>query len=433
MVSDRYGEVGQNVRSVEDSARLLKRLYLIERELLRSLGAWHLSFATWALKTGIPRDWWQDSLHADALRSRVLELRYPKRDVDSDHDPELVAFLGELTKAANEVEFTLGIYQVVKPALIDACRAYIAGGDAINDAPSFQQIRHILIDDEAQLAEIAPILDGFADADVRAASAWINYLRQYLHSIGGLLGDGERTELQTDHECAGRADYAIPTRAVRDPRFLPAVVESPGRRPQSPREEQIWVAIDHANEVWAAEVPGAMMWHFNAMPWQFYLDVARWGYDEMRHALMGMRRLDCWGFEMGVDYPMVGDPYHAVLEKGGDLFDVVGLLYYFEREAPATKQREKARYDELGDIATAQDTDFDWADEAIHLRYGYTWLNHFFGAEAREKMEPFVQRAGEMWETWLKERWERGEDGYAGFMERIEAKIANAELAGTTS
>jgi uncharacterized ferritin-like protein (DUF455 family) len=208
---------------------------------------------------------------------------------------------------------------------------------------------------------------------------------------------------------------------------LPAVVESPLRRPRNAREQQVWYAIDHANEVWAAEVPGAMMWHFSEMPWQFYLDVARWGWDEMRHALMGKRRLDAWEFEMGVDYPMVGDPYHAILEKGGDLLDVMALLYYFERMAPPIKQRDKVRYDELGDVASAQDTDYDWADEAIHLRFGYTWLNHILGDEAKTRLQPLVARAGEMWETWLAERWERGEDGYGPYMKRIEARIAAAE------
>lgn len=429
MSQGRYGEVGQNLRGVDESARLLKRLYLVEREVMRSLGAWHLAISNWELKIRVPRDFWQDSLHADALRSRVLELRYPKRDVDTGHDPALVAFLGELTKAQTDAEYALGIYGVVKPALIAAYRDYLAGGDALNDAPSFQQIKHILIDEEAQLEEIAPLLAALPRTERDAAQPWLDYLRNYLTAIGGLLDDGERRNIPV----SDRPAFAIPERAVRDPRFLPAMVESPGRRPQSPREEQVWVAIDHANEVWAAEAPGAMLWHFTAMPWQFYLDVARWGYDEMRHAQMGMRRLDAWGFEIGVDYPMVGDPYHAVLEKGGDLLDVMALLYYFERMAPPIKQREKARYDELGDVATAQDTDYDWADEAIHLRFGYTWLTHILGSEAKERMEPLVQRAGEMWETWLAERWERGEDGYGPFMERIEAKIAAAEAASSAA
>src|SRR5690606_24664990 len=135
------------------------------------------------------------------------------------------------------------------------------------------------------------------------------------------------------------------------------------------------------------------------------LDAARWGYDEMRHAEMGIRRLRAWGFEPGIDYPMVGDPYHAILEKGGDLYDVLALLYYFERDAPKFKQQVKAQYDDLGDTATAQDTDYDWADEAIHLKYGFTWLSHIFGDKAKTDMEPAVRRAGEMWETWLQEQW----------------------------
>jgi uncharacterized ferritin-like protein (DUF455 family) len=429
MSQGRYGEVGQNLRGVDESARLLKRLYLAEREVMRSLGAWHLAISNWDLKVRVPRDWWQDSLHADALRSRVLELRYPKRDVDTGHDEALVGFLGELTRARTDAEYALGIYGVVKPALIAAYRAYLAGGDALNDAPSVQQIKHILIDEEAQLEEIQPIIALLSTEERDAAQPWLEQLRMHLAAIGGLLDDGPRGDVPV----SDRPAFQIPRVAVRDPRFLPARVESPGRRPTSPREEQVWVAIDHANEVWAAEVPGAMFWHFETMPWQFYLDVARWGYDEMRHAQMGMRRLEAWGFEMGVDYPMVGDPYHAVLEKGGDLLDVVALLYYFERMAPPIKQREKARYDELGDVATAQDTDYDWADEAIHLRYGYTWLNHILGSEAKETMEPVVQRAGEMWETWLAERWERGEDGYGPFMERIEAKIAAAGTASSAA
>jgi uncharacterized ferritin-like protein (DUF455 family) len=198
------------------------------------------------------------------------------------------------------------------------------------------------------------------------------------------------------------------------------------RRPTSIREEQVWYAIDHANEVWAAEVPGAFMWQFPNMPWAFYLDVARWGYDEMRHARMGMRRLDAWGFEMGVDYPMVGDPIHAIYEKGGGPLEILALLYFFEKDAPAHRVVTRREFTEIGDSDTAFDTDFDWADEAIHLRYGYTWLQHFVGADKKEELNELVQRAGRMWDEWLAERWNKGEDGYGPFMERIEARIAQA-------
>jgi hypothetical protein len=55
-------------------------------------------------------------------------------------------------------------------------------------------------------------------------------------------------------------------------------------------------------------------------------------------------------------------------------------------------------------------------------------LQHLLGND-KERMNEVVSRAGEMWDTWLAERWERGEDGYGPFMERIDAKIAAAEQA----
>jgi len=50
---------------------------------------------------------------------------------------------------------------------------------------------------------------------------------------------------------------------------------------------------------------------------------------------------------------MVGDPYHAILEEGGGLLEVLALLYYFERDAPAHRQVIKREYDAFGDAATA--------------------------------------------------------------------------------
>jgi ferritin-like metal-binding protein YciE len=428
MAQSRYAGFAQPQRSVDAAARLLKRLFLTERETMRALGAKQIGIANWELKAATPRHLWQDSRHANALRERVLELRYPRRDVDVDHDPTLTAFLDHLTRAQTDAEFALGMYGVVKPALIAAYRKYLTQADELNDAPSIYHLKHILIDEQEQLAEMAPILAALPAEELAAAQPWADALRAHLSAIGGLLGEGTQGEIPTDPYYSGRPPYELPRRAVRDPRFEPAVVESPGRPATSLREQQVWYAIDHANEVWAAEVPGAFMWHFRDMPWGFYTDVARWSYDEMRHSLMGIRRLAAWGFEMGIDYPMVGDPYHAILEQGGGLLDVLALLYYFERDAPANRQKTKKKFTAMEDAASTQDTDYDWADEAIHLKYGYTWLQHLFNSD-KEKMSEVVARAGEMWDTWLAERWERGEDSYGPFMERIEAKIAAAEQA----
>jgi hypothetical protein len=89
----------------------------------------------------------------------------------------------------------------------------------------------------------------------------------------------------------------------------------------------------------------------------------------------------------------------------------------------------KKEFTAMDDTDTAIDTDYDWADEAIHLKYGFTWLQHIVGADKPDELKALVARAGEMWNTWLAERWDAGEDMYGPFMERIEARIREAEIA----
>ncbi len=426
MTMDTFGNHAQSRHDVDLSASLLKRLYLIEREQMRALAAKHISIESWPAKNGLPRHWWLASLHADALRERVLELRYPRRDVDKDHDRGLTALLAELTKGEADAEFLLGIYRVLRPALIAGYRTYLAEADPIADAPGIYQIEHILFDYERAEAEGEAFLASLASANpasVEAGTPWVVYLSRYLKSIGGILGLEPVEEPPLDHPCANRPDYVVPHKSVRPREFAPARVESPGRAPQNHREQQVWYAIDHANEVWAAEAPGGFMWQMPKMPWGFFTDVARWSYDEMRHARMGARRLDAWGFEMGIDYPMVGDPVDAIYEQGGGPLELLALLYYFEKDAPAHRMVTKKEFTAMDDTDTAIDTDYDWADEAIHLKYGYTWLQHIVGADKPDELKALVERAGAMWDTWIAERWDRGEDGYGPFMERIEARI----------
>jgi len=428
MTTDTFGNFSEPRHDVERSAALLKRLYLIEREQMRALAAKHVAIENWTAKNAMPRHWWLSSLHADALRERVLELRYPRRDVDKDHDKGLAAFLDELAKGEADAEFLCGIYQVLRPAVAAACREYLAEADPIADAPSIYKVEHILFDIERAQAEDDAIVASLDPAAVAGAQPWVDYLGKYLEAIGGVLGEGERSDPPLDDPCANRPDYEVPEKCVRPREFAPARVESPGRPPETHREQQVWYAIDHANEVWAAEAPAAFMWQMPKMPWDFFLDVARWSYDEMRHAQLGARRLDAWGFQMGIDYPMVGDPVDAIYEKGGGPLEILALLYYFEKDAPAHRMVTKKEFTAMDDTDTAIDTDYDWADEAIHLKYGFIWLQHIVGADKPDELKALVERAGDMWNTWLAERWDKGEDMYGPFMERIEARIREAEV-----
>jgi len=187
-------------------------------------------------------------------------------------------------------------------------------------------------------------------------------------------------------------------------------------------ERQVWQGINHVNEIWASEIPALVLWTWNDMPWEFYLDCARWAYDESRHSMMGEQRLKAWGFEAGVDYPVVADHYISVSGKGE--LAVLALLHAFETTGPAWKSGLKAEFESVGDTASSQDFDYDWADESIHLMYGHKWVLHRLNGDL-ETLEDYKTEVRESWDRWLEQK--HLEWDYEPFKSRIEQKIAEIE------
>src|SRR5437868_2369116 len=136
---------------VNDASRVLKRFYIAERQLMRYIGGWFIKTSQWDLKFQLAAEQWQAVEHADALRTRVLELRYPRRDVDKKYDPDVMAFMAEVAKAADLREFLAGVYEVVMPALIDGYTEYLQRADPLDDAPTVYRVQHIIGDEQRQI------------------------------------------------------------------------------------------------------------------------------------------------------------------------------------------------------------------------------------------------------------------------------------------
>jgi uncharacterized ferritin-like protein (DUF455 family) len=209
----------------------------------------------------------------------------------------------------------------------------------------------------------------------------------------------------------------------RDPRWLPAVSQVPPRPPRTPQEQQVWVAIDHVNELWACELPAAFIWHYDNLPWPLYRDTARWAYDEMRHAMMGERRLLAYGFEVGVDVPMVPDHWMGVAVRGG-LEAMLFVVHGLEQGGPKWKAQLKSDLWQMGDPCSAQDCDYDWADEAGHIRYGQDWIKALFPGLSKAEIIARTEREVTSWKEWIAEKHATGKSGYDLFLPRIEAKCA---------
>jgi ferritin-like metal-binding protein YciE len=379
---------------VEKSSQLLKRYYVAERQLMRTLAAWFVDTSQWDIKRLLARHMWQTSRHADILRSRVLELRYPRRDVDKKYNPNLLAFMAEVAKAKSPQEFVAGIYGVVLPELLRSYNAYLSYTDDLDDAPTVYLLQHIIADKQAQVEQMQALLAGVMPRTFEDAHDWQEYLRLYLASIGGFSGTDAAGTAPTGHSCAGRPTYDVGREVKRDARWRPALYHLPhqnkfdlaGRKAWQRIEQldkrvamQVWSAISHFNEIWAGEVVATSLWDLDNQPWEFYLDLARWCWDEVRHSMMGYRALEGWGWDVPDLVPWGDANYNAL----GPMTPIqrLALLFYYEEGLmrAGTKQVELKILESAQDEGSVQDMDFDWADEAIHVSYGFRWLRHLLG------------------------------------------------------
>ncbi|RAP75146.1 DUF455 family protein [Paenibacillus montanisoli] len=409
-------------RTVEEASDMVKRFYLVERELMRTLGGYHVNIANWELKKKLPHHIWQDSLRADALRTRVLEMRYPRRDVDQEHDPYLSKFLASLIRCNCDVELITGVYFVAKEALVEAYETYLRDADPLDDAPTVEFMSRFPMQIRSQLDEIqqlfAQIQETVSGEEIQA---WRQALQQFLKNIGGVIGQGQRSD-ETPSEVSKRPEYVPPTTPRRDPRFTPAVYHMPPRHPEKFIERQIWQGINHVNEIWAAEIPLLVLWKWDNMPWDFYLDCSRWAFDESRHCMMGEERMKAWGFEVGLDYPVVADHYISTIDNGE--VETLALLHAFESGGPAWKAGLKAEFEAAGDTASSQDFDYDWADESIHLAYGHKWVLHRLNGDL-DVLEDLKEELIERWHDWMVQKHQEWD--YEPFTSRIQARIAEIE------
>ncbi|SEO32511.1 DUF455 family protein [Paenibacillus sp. OV219] len=418
----------QHTRTVEEVSALLKRFYLVEKEIMRTLGGYLISVTNWELNKDLPHHLWQDSLRADALRTRIMELRYPRRDVDGNHDPQLSRLLSLLIRCLGDNELLAGVYDVVKQELMQQYQIYLQQADPLSDAPTIAFMWQFPEQIQCQIDHVSEIRDTLLPKE--DVSEWRNAIRSYLQGIGGIVGNGVTGEESMAAEAAdawiiaNRQPYKMPAKAARDPRFVPAPSSIPPKRAESPIEIQVLQAIYHLTEIWAAEAPGLAIWTWDDMPWEFYLDLSRWAYDESRHVKMGELRLIEWGFDIGMDVPVYEETYASQVTNGGNELDLMALLHRFEIDGPANREKAKQEFEQFGDLQTAHHIDYDWADEAIHLKYGHKWLMHRFNNDY-EKMQEVMEKTLAWYNQYVEDInkvWD-----YEPFLSRIADKMKRIE------
>ena len=366
-----------------DSAAVLKRFFHLERALVTACAGWIPAARRLETKLALARATWEDALTADALRTRVFELKYPDRGIEPGDDAHLVALYESALHAPSAVALLRAQARVLLPLLAASYRSYLGAADAIADAPTRRFLGLALGEVEAQIALFEQVASDELDSsgpgqDERISGeseSWIAGLGEYLSRLREHRQDGD-----TPHAglvIAPGRPWQLAEDPGRDERYLATSFYwpdnfEPGASYGDGLQLQLRSAVSHLNEVWAVDTAAANLVLLSPeLGWEFVVDAARWVYDEARHMTMGKSRLEGWGLRPA-EIPLGGFIYEAC--RGQDPILRLAMLAYFETKNIGKKRERTNAFHELGDEVSARDMDFDWADEGMHAAYGRKWM-----------------------------------------------------------
>ena len=291
---------------VRQTARLVARYHYVEAQLMRVMAGKLASLPEWEVKCMLGLHLWHDSLHANDLLTRLVDLRWPRK-APLNPGAASLALMALLDVAPSSPALLGGIYRVIKPALAAAYTAQIELAAPVADEPTCYFLHRALAEEQQHIQDGQQLLGTLADSDPGATAAWEQRFRDALAAIGGLTTPAD-VEREAANSFEGQAIKLAPSVAARDARFT---IELNGfsHAPDDPAGTARFMAHrDADNEMHAAELLGRSLYEHPEMPWDYHVDMARQLWDEVRHAVLYQKYLETLGGRLG-DYPSVPGNY----------------------------------------------------------------------------------------------------------------------------
>lgn len=397
--------------AVNEMTRLLRLLFEVEREFLRTVTTLVYRVGEPELKYLVCQHAWESAGHARFLRERGRELT--TFGTQETARAEIKRLFDEAVgrNTDDPLVITAGFYEVLKPALLAAYRHYLKVTDHLADWPSKKLVEEFIADEERHLAEIKPWLQG---VDARE---WKLHLTQALDDLGGWLGQETRLPLAAGyvwmHEqnpfthpaTCNRGKYPVCSSVFGyDPTEDPIVRPWLTDPNTDARVIRLMVYVWLMMEMDAIDYLATVFYETPNAPFDLHFDLARHLWDESRHSQFGFRQLP----KLGVDLMTV--------EHSLDLYNILIQMPPHERYALMTMEFEAGsfptkahvmdRVRELNDFEADTLLAFDRNDEQNHVRYGHRWLPEMmaqfgetrpteeFVKATQEKFKEFAARFG---------------------------------------
>jgi hypothetical protein len=384
-----YEEAARVGIGVDDSVALLRRYNRVLARLYEISAAFMNPTPEWEIKGALSLHLYLDSEHSQALRDRVAELRKPPHHMDEPLDPALEAFLGEALCAGDSVELLAGVYGVLRPSLLEACRTHLSRLNPVFDFPTARILKQIVEEQAQMVAWGTAALDALTDQEdaCRSANDWKAHLRAFLVAAGGLTGGESLPDTHTLPTARATREFVPDLDPRRDARSGEIYnfhyrANDVYQDPEADWDERnLALMFKRFHEMDVPEMMAGLILQTKGRPWEYYRDMGRQLWDEARHSMMG----EVWFAKSGVDwsrYPNhVGWSLHLNLDRTPLERHVI--LYYIEQSlmnGETGKRWEWLIAQKAGDPLATYFQDFDWADEVLHAQIGRRWLKPALGS-----------------------------------------------------
>jgi hypothetical protein len=389
------GEVKKAGLSVQSAAARLHHLSFVEKRLSFFCAAHLVGTPIRDLKLLLGRAQFLAAGRCSALRRRLQELRVPKVRVDNRPSEALELAMDEALHCENSKE-AAGIAHALHAELVTTYVRYLDQTNHLADSPSCDLI-------SSQLPLLRGITESI-DAYIEASGERQTEIRleKFFSAAGGLDGCGRCCDKLPPRERSEKP-FAINRNAGR-PSSPPPVwdyIKPPVEETASHFVHMLGIRLSEIN---VAEGLAIVIYESKDKPWEFYHDLSRHLWDEVRHSMMGEAAIEAAFGNSGAipmreyerAYCMEAPPLeqYATLGieiEGGQMRYPVGKRGEWEFCRDAAKNSLMTTFQ-----------DYDWADEVLHVNIARRQLTDWYPGGLKE-LSLFAQE-GKLKRTEVKQR-----------------------------
>jgi hypothetical protein len=180
---------------VEATARRVRNFRYAEEWMMMIMGGWVATIPELPVKTGLGKIIWDCAQSADALGLRLPELRCGRKAVAASESANegFAAFIqgiSEPDRPDQTIEKLTGVFDVLKPHLIEAYERHMRETDPIADAPTIELLEDVVRRSRRHVAWGKEVLDRLCDTEGlrERRRQRAEALHRQLEACGGVTG-----------------------------------------------------------------------------------------------------------------------------------------------------------------------------------------------------------------------------------------------------